>query len=591
MSLAAPIRPARYWTPKVGVRSGPGAVLYLDQKVPLPPYPERVADMLVHWAEKTPDRTAFAARNGDGGWQSLSYGETLSQVRRLAQFLIDRRLSSNRPLAILSGNDLEHATLALAALHAGIPYAAISPAYSLAGGDYARLREVLGALSPGLVFAADAGPFRTAIDLVAPAAAKLFARGARGEEEDFQAAMATTPGPAVERAYAAITGDTIAKYLFTSGSTGTPKAVIQSNRMICSNQAMIREVYSFFKEEPPLLVDWAPWHHTGGGNKVFHMAIFNGGTLHIDDGLPTPEGIARTVRNLKEVGPNWYFNVPAGYDALVPYLEADPLLRGSFFRDLKLLFYAGAPMNKHTWEALERISADATGARVLIGSGLGATETAPSALMCTWPQSGPGNIGLPCPGLSLKLVPLADDLYDARVKGPSVMPGYLKSPELSEKAFDEEGYYRLNDALCFAEPGNPAAGLVYAGRTNENFKLDTATWVSVGTLRARFIDHFAPLVRDVVLAGPGRPYLAALVFPHPGKLTSTSDLRERLRSLAAATSGSSERIKRMILVDTALSEAKGEITAKGTVNQQVVLRNRAEWVEELYSGSERVIEI
>src|SRR5690606_26138275 len=319
---------------------------------------------------------------------------------------------------------------------------------------YERLRGIFSTLTPGMVFAADADQFGPAIDAVADASvARLFASGRRTTEQDFAAALATQSTAAVDAAFAAVGPDTIAKFLFTSGSTGTPKAVINTHRMICANQVMSRETYAFFKDEPPVLLDWAPWHHTAGGNKLFFMAAFNGGTLHIDDGNPTPAGIERTVRNLREVSPNWYFNVPKGFEALIPYLERDPALRQSLFRNLKILWYAGAGMAQHTWDALDRLAVETIGQHVVIGTGLGATETAPAALMCTWPQQRPGNVGLPCPGISLKLVPM-DGKYDGRVKGPSITPGYWNAPDLTAAAFDEEGYYRFGDALRFADPEN-----------------------------------------------------------------------------------------------------------------------------------------
>lgn len=601
--------PAPFWTPDITVRHGRDGVLHVDQKRPLPAYPARITVPLLDWAARAPDRTLYAGRTADGGWRRLTFAEAADAARRLGQFLLDAGLSAERPLAILSGNDLEHAMLALAAIHAGVPYAAVSPAYSRVGGDFARLRQVLDTITPGMVFAADAEPFRPAIDAVAGDAARLFTRGATGADIALADALATRPTAAVDAAFEAIRPDDIAKFLFTSGSTGSPKAVINTHRMICSNQIMTREAFAFLKDEPPVLLDWAPWHHTAGGNKLFFMPVFNGGTLHIDDGDPSPEGIRRTARNIRDVAPSWYFNVPAGFDALIPLLEGDEALNAALFRRLRMLWYAGAGMAQHTWDALAKLSVAATGRRVVIGTGLGATETAPAALFCTWLQDGPGNIGLPCPGVDLKLVPVEGKL-DARVKGPNVTPGYWRAPDLTAAAFDDEGYYRFGDALRFADPDDAAAGFVFDGRTAENFKLDTGTWVSTGALRAGFIDHFGGLVRDVALAGPDRPYIAALVFPaidglrhiagatgdmparslfdHPGVRQAFS---ERLRSLARHNTGSSTLVRRMILVDPPPSPEAGELTDKGSLNQRLVLRNRADAVEELYRGSPRVIEV
>ena len=601
-------RDARFWHPDIDVRETDAGVIYIRQKAPLPAYPDRLTEPLAEWAAKTPDRTLFAARGPDGGWQRLSFADALARARSLGQFLLDAGLSPARPLVILSGNDLDHAALALAAVHVGIPYAAISPAYSQVAKDFDRLRGVLDQLNPGMVFASDAAAFAEAIEAAAPLSARrLFGRGAASASEDFATAAATVPTEAVDRAHAAIVPETVAKFLFTSGSTGTPKAVINTHRMICANQVMSRETFAYFKDEPPVLLDWAPWHHTAGGNKLFFIPVFNGGTLHIDDGSPTPAGIGKTIRNLRDVAPNWYFNVPRGFEALIPHLEEDTALRENLFRDLKMLWYAGAGLAQHTWDALERLAIRAIGRKVVIGTGLGATETAPAALMCTWPQTKAGNVGLPCPGVELKLVPM-DGKYDARVRGPSVTPGYWNAPDLTARAFDEEGFYCFGDALRFAEPGNPAAGFMFDGRTAENFKLDTGTWVNAGALRTGFIDHFGAAVRDVAIAGADRPSLSALVFPDHAELRGLSGLGEGagadelfahptvraffqagLRSLAETNTGSSTLIRRMILLDPPPTLASGEMTDKGSVNQRAVLRNRADAVEELYSESPCVI--
>jgi feruloyl-CoA synthase len=605
-----PYRAATFWHPEIDLRTDADGTIYVEQKLALPDFPRRITEPLLDWAQKAPDRTLYAARGDDQGWMRLTFGEAAGRARALGQFLLDAGLSADRPLVILSGNDLDHAALALAAIHVGIPYAAISPAYSLVSNDHERLQSVFATLKPGMVFAADRKRFEHAIEAVAgKSIVRLYGRGARTAAEDFAAALATKPTRAVDEAFAAITPDTIAKFLFTSGSTGTPKAVINTHRMICSNQIVARETFAYFKDEPPVLLDWAPWHHTAGGNKLFFIPVFNGGTLHVDDGNPTPAGVEKTVRNLKDVSPNWYFNVPKGFEALIPHLDRDPQLRRSLFRNLKMLWYAGASLAQHTWEALDRLAVETLGERIVIGTGLGATETAPAALMCTWPQERAGNVGLPCPGVSLKLVPM-DGKFDARVKGPSITPGYWNAPELTEKAFDEEGYYRFGDALRFADPDDPAQGFVFDGRTAENFKLDTGTWVNSGALRQSFIDHFGTVVRDVAIAGADKPHLSALVFPDLSALRLIAGLgegalpaelfdnkkvveffRNGLLGLAKESTGSSNRIQCMMLVDPPPSPETGELADKGSVNQRAVLANRADLVEEIYSGSPRVIEI
>jgi feruloyl-CoA synthase len=604
---AEQVRAARFWTPDIVVRHGEGGVIYVDQREPLPAYPDRITEPLLDWARRVPERTLYAERGPDGAWRRLSFRDAIDTTMRLGQFLLDAGLSADRPLAILSGNDLEHAMLALAAIHVGVPYATISPAYSLVGKDFSRLKQVFDTITPGMVFAADAKRFGPAIDAVAGDALRLFTRGAKMREQEFATALATHPTTAVQDAFDAIDPDRIAKFLFTSGSTGTPKAVANTHRMICSNQIMTRETFAFFKDEPPVLLDWAPWHHTAGGNKLFFIPVFNGGTLYIDDGSPSPEGAQKTARNIRDVSPNWYFNVPKGFDALIPLMEADPELPQALFKRLKMLWYAGAGMAQHTWDALEGLAVRTIGARIIIGTGLGATETAPVALSCTWVQDKAGNIGLPVLGVSLKLVPMEGKL-DARVKGPNITPGYWRAPELTAAAFDEEGYYRFGDALRFADPGDISAGFIFDGRTAENFKLDTGTWVSSGALRTAMIDHFGGIVRDAAIAGADKPFVSAIVFPDMDSLkklaggdlptetlfahpTVVEAFRAKLRGFAAESTGSSTLVKAVLLADPPPSPEDGELTDKGSVNQRAALRNRAGLVYEIYAGSPRVISL
>ncbi|GAB4511882.1 MAG: AMP-binding protein [Roseibium sp.] len=605
-----PLRPVDVWAPEISVRRTGDGTIYVEQTRPLAPYPDRITEPLLHYAAETPDRTLFAERSGDD-WTTISYAGMLQKVRALGQFLLDAGLSADRPLAILSGNDLNHAALALAAIHVGIPYAAISPAYSLVSKDHARLREVFAILTPGMIFAADRKPFEKAIAAVAgeDGPRLLFANNAPDEAQSFEAALATAPTDAVDRAFDALTPDSVAKFLFTSGSTGTPKAVVNTHRMICSNQVMTREAFTYFKSEPPVLLSWAPWHHTAAGNKEFFIPLFSGGSFYIDHGNPTPEGIRETVRNLKDVSPTWYFNVPKGYEALIPYLEADDGLRRTFFKDLKLLWYAGASMAQHTWDDLERLAVQTLGQRILLATGLGATETAPACLMCTWPVEEAGNVGLPCYGVQLKLVP-QDGKLDARVKGPNITPGYWRAPEVTARAFDEEGYYCFGDALRCADETDISAGFFFDGRTAENFKLDTGTWVSTGALRTAFINHFGSIVRDVAIAGPDRPYLAALVFPNMDELHRLSGLgrdasvhellshpavvqafREKLAAHGRQSTGSSTCVRKLVLMDTPPSLDAGEVTDKGSVNQRKVLALRAATVDALYDGTVETISV
>jgi len=605
-----PLRPVEVWAPEITVRQTEDGVIYIEQTKPLPPYPDRITEPLLEYAAECPDRTLFAERNEAGGWTSISYADALGKTRVLGQFLLDAGLSAERPLAILSGNDLNHAVLALAAIHVGIPYAAISPAYSLVSKDFARLREVFDTITPGMIYAADREPFEKAIAAVAgDDTLTLFGKNAPSHEQSFDFALATQPTEAVEKAFDAITPDSVAKFLFTSGSTGTPKAVINTHRMICSNQIMTRETFVYFKTEPPVLLSWAPWHHTAAGNKEFFIPLFSGGSFYLDHGNPTPHGIEKTVRNLKDVSPTWYFNVPKGFEALIPHLEEDDQLRGNFFKDLKMLWYAGASMAQHTWDDLERLAAETVGQQILLATGLGATETAPACLMCTWPVEKAGNVGLPCYGVQLKLVPM-DGKLDARVKGPNITPGYWNAPEVTEKSFDEEGYYCFGDALRFADPDDMTAGFFFDGRTAENFKLDTGTWVSTGALRTGFINHFGTIVRDVALAGPDRPYLSALVFPNLDELHRISGLgkdapvselfhhpavigtfKDKLTALAKQATGSSNLVRKLVLMDPPPSLDAGEITDKGSVNQRKVLALRSATVDAVYEDTVETISI
>ncbi len=557
-----------------------------------------------------PDRTYLAERDENGAWRTLTYAETLDRVRRIGTALLGFDLSPDRPIAILSGNDIEHALLGLAAQYVGIPYAPISPAYSLVSSDFSKLKDIVIALTPGLIFVADGAPFAKAIEAAVPAGVPVIAtrRPIEGRgKATFADLVRTEVSAAVDEAHAFVEPDTIAKILFTSGSTGSPKGVINTQLMLCSNQEMVRDCYAFLQDEPPVVLDWAPWNHTAGGNKVFNMVLYNGGTFYIDDGRPTPDLIRKTARNLSDVAPTWYFNVPKGYEELIPHLDADTALRRRFFSRLNMMMYTGAGVAQHTWSALERLAVKATGERVILATGLGSTETAPFSLMCTTDQQIAGNIGIPARGLELKLVPLEGKL-EARLKGPNITPGYWRDPALTAEAFDEEGFYRLGDAFRLAEPGNAAKGFYFDGRLAENFKLRTGTWVAVGALRARFIDHFGEIVRDVVIAGLDREHVGALVFPDVAACRALAGIAadasledvlmhprvraafaEKLQSLSRASTGSSTRVERLLLMAEPPSIDLGEVTDKGSINQRAVLRHRAARVEELYEGSPGVI--
>ncbi len=538
-------------------------------------YPRKITERLEHWAEHAPQRVFLAQRGTDGAWRRLDYAQARSRARRIAQALVERRLSAERPVAVLSGNDLQHALIELGALYAGVPYAPVSPAYSLLSKDFAKLKHVMRVLTPGLVFASDRRQFAGAVTAAVPQGTEVLCG------DDFGKLEANPATSAVDEAHARVGPDGIAKFLFTSGSTGEPKAVINTQRMWCANQRMVSQVLEFVLDEPPVMVDWAPWHHTAGGNKDFGMVLYNGGTLYIDEGKPLPGAIEATVRNLREVAPNWYFTVPKGYEMLLPYLREDAALRRNFFSRLKALWFAGAGVSQYVFDEYRKLAYETCGEEILFLTGLGSTETAPFTIARTWDTDDASNMGLPPPGAEIKLVPAGHQhRYEARVKGPHITPGYWRQPELTAAAFDEEGYYRLGDSFVFSNESKPEEGLLFRGRVAEDFKLSTGTWVNVGPLRARLIEHFAPLVRDVVIAGEGRSELAALVFP------SAEFSREKFDAVfnSLESTGSSNRIARVLILEEPPSLDAGEVTDKGTINQKAVLRRRHKLVEQLYGS-------
>jgi feruloyl-CoA synthase len=566
-------------------------------------YPDKLTERLDHWAAVAPDRDWLCERNVEGGWRRVTYGEGRRIVRQIASVLLTRDLSQERPVMILSGNDIDHALLGMGAMYAGIAYAPISPAYSLLSSDHGKLKYIIDLVTPGMIFIADGAPFAKAIANAVPADVELVL--CRNPPQDRASTdFVTLTGQAentnaLDKAQAGITPDTIAKFLFTSGSTGLPKGVINTQRMLCANMAMATDHFAFMYDEPPVTLDWSPWNHTAGGNNNFNIFLYNGGTLYIDEGKPTPGAIEATIRNLREISPTWYFNVPKGYDAMLPYLRADKALRDTFLKNLKMFWYAGAGMAQHVWDGLEEIAVMATGERITVLTGLGSTETAPFAMGANQSMVGQGNIGVPAHGVELKLVP-AEGKWEARFRAPSITPGYWRQPELTAKAFDEEGYYCIGDALRFVDPGNIDGGFLFDGRVAENFKLSTGTWVAAGALRAAFIDHCAPYVQDAVIAGLDREYISVLIFPDvAGCSTLDKDaavmkgaaasaavrqaIQERMKTLADKSTGSSNRIVRAIILDTPPQIDKSEMTDKGSLNQRAVLDNRAALVSLLYS--------
>jgi feruloyl-CoA synthase len=602
---AAPLRPVRLAAPDCAVEQRPDDTLLVRARAPLGPYPDRITERLIHWAERTPDRVFMADRDpASGAWRKVTYAEALVKVRAIGTALLERNLSAERPIMILSGNDIEHALLGLAAVHVGIPHAPISPAYSLVSTDFEKLRRIVRLLTPGLVFGGDGAAFARAIDATVPDDVEVaVARNPLSQRRttSFAELAATAPTEAVDAAFARTGPDTIVKFLFTSGSTGAPKAVINTQRMWCANQVQIAGALAYFQDEPPVIVDWAPWHHTAGGNHDVGLVLHNGGTFYVDDGKPLPGAIEATVRNLREVAPTWYFTVPKGYEALLPYLRADAELRRTFVSRLKVLWFAGAGISQGVFDEIKRLAVETCGERIAFLTGFGATETAPCALARTFESEIATNMGVPVPGLAVKLVP-HEGKFEARVKGPNVTPGYWRAPELTAQAFDEEGFYRLGDTFTFADPADPSRGLLFGGRIAEDFKLSTGTWVNVGPLRATVMEGLAPLARDAVIAGHDRPDIGLLVFPDiEGCRRFVSDpagdaaalirdprlvaeFRRRLARLAAAATGSSNRAARALLLAEPPSLDAGELTDKGSLNQRAVLARRAALVETLYAA-------
>ena len=572
----------RFAPAQVAAEKRADGALLLRSPQKLGPHARAVGEWLVQWAAKAPQRAFLAERAGEG-WRKLSYRETLDAVRRIGEALLERGLDAQHPVAILSDNGIDHALLALGAMHAGIPAAPISPAYSLMSKDFAKLKGIFELLRPGLVYASDPQKFAPALAAVGASPTPI------GELLDARA------GARVDKAFAAVGPATVAKILFTSGSTGMPKGVINTQGMLTANQQQLAQAWPFVEDKPPVVVDWLPWNHTFGGNHDFNMVLRNGGTLYVDGGKPAPGLVETTVRNLKEIAPTIYFNVPRGYDLLLPYLEKDAELRRNFFRDLDVLFYAAAPLPQNLWERIENLALAEKRGRLAMLSAWGSTETSPLATSVHFHMERAGVIGLPVAGCELKLVPAAGKL-EVRVKGPNVTPGYYKRADLTAAAFDEQGYYRIGDAVKLADPSDPARGVIFDGRVAEDFKLSTGTWVHVGALRVKLIAAGDPLIQDTVITGHGRDAVGALVFLNPALARDLAPEAIRgkisgaLRALAAeAGTSSSTHPTRVLVMSEPPSIDANEITDKGYMNQRAVLERRAALVDKLYAGGPDVI--
>ena len=595
---------------RVKMREASKGHLYLSADQALEPYAERMTDRLIHWAKERPDQTLFARRqkNADGStgdWQRISYAQALDGARHIAQGLINRGLNAERPVLIASENDLEHALLALGCLMAGVPYCPASPAYSTISQDYDKLRHLVSTLTPGLVFAADAQRYGKALQSTLGADVEVVLtrgtlEGREGPTSTFAELLATPITPAVDAAWAATGPDTIAKFLFTSGSTKLPKAVINTHRLWCSNQQQMRQSMPLLADSP-VLIDWLPWNHTFGGNHNFGLVIYNGGTLYIDDGKPTPALIQETLRNLREIAPTVYFNVPTGFEIIAQVMKTDAVLRKNLLSRVKMFFYAGAALAQPIWDSLFASQEQEVGERIAMTTGLGMTESGPFALFVTNVHVKSADLGVPTPGMEIKLVP-NNDKIEIRYKGPNITPGYWRAPEETRAHFDEEGFFCTGDAVTWIDPNDIHQGLRFDGRIAEDFKLATGTFVSVGPLRAKIIAAGAPYIQDVVITGLNRKEVGALIFPTPAVrtlsgLAANAGLAEVLASapvqahfqkvlngLAAQATGSASRVARALLLSEPPSIDKGEVTDKGSINQRAVLKHRDALVQALHDG-------
>ena len=598
---ASKFRPLTFGVTRVVLRSGQEGTQYLTAEQALSDFPARITDRLQHWAQTAPKRIFMAKREklqddqtpGSGGttgdWQHISYAQAWASARCIAQALISRGLSFDRPVAILSENDLDHALLALGCMVAGIPFVPVSPPYSLVSQDFDKLRHVLKTTTPGLVFAADGLRYAKAVR--AAVAIDMEVVLGTGQMDGrattaFADLLATPATAAVDAAMQATGPDTIVKFLFTSGSTKLPKAVINTQRMICANQQQMAQSMPVLTHEPPVLVDWLPWNHTFGGNHNFGLVLFHGGTMYIDDGKPTPALMGETLRNLREIAPTVYFNVPTGFEAIADAMKTDDELRRKLLSRVKMFFYAGAALAQPIWDSLYASAEREVSERIVMTTGLGMTESGPFGLFVTGPNVKAGDLGLPTPGMTLKLVPTGGKT-EVRYKGPNITPGYWRAPADTADAFDEEGYFCTGDAVKWIDANNIHAGLSFDGRIAEDFKLATGTFVSVGPLRARIIAAGAPYVQDVVLTGINLKEVGALVIPTAAARGLPSEavaahFQHLVDELAKTATGSANRIARLHVMHEPPSIDKGEVTDKGSVNQRAVLTHRAALVEALH---------
>jgi feruloyl-CoA synthase len=616
----APLRSARFGTTEASVERRSDGSIILRRKEALGPYPDKLTERLEQSALLSPERVFLGEMRPDGSWTRLRYGDALAAIRSIGQALLERGLSADRPIVTLAENSIENALLALGAMYVGVTCVAVSPSYSLLAKDFTKLRHIFRQIDPGLIFASNGQRYQNAIEAVAPNGAEIVVVESPFHRADshgvgrrvtlFSSLLNTAAQRDADDAHARITPDTIAKLLFTSGSTGMPKGVPMPQRMLCANQQAIVQAFPFLTDEPPVFVDWLPWHHTFGGNNNLGMAIYNGGSYYIDNGKPLPGLIEATVRAIRDVSPTFFMSVPKGVEALLPYLRNDLALRESLFRNMKATLFGGTTMPAHIFNEFESLAIDTVGVRITNVGINGSTEAGPCALMANWHVGDQPLIGVPAPGMEAKIVACGNK-FEVRLRGPAVMPAYWRDPERTAAAFDEEGFFRIGDAVAPVDSQRWETGLLFNGRVVEDFKLTSGTWVNVGGLRDRLIARFAPYIRDAVIAGHGHGFVAAIMFPDIescrklcpalptdaglAEITSHPGVRahfQRLLDTQDENVGSAELIERLVLEYDLPTLDNGELTDKNAISQRAVLERRANVVEELFrdTPSDRTLE-
>jgi feruloyl-CoA synthase len=615
--IQVPFKPIEFLSRDVKVERRADGTVVLQSNHPLKPYAPHIPALLAKWAGEVPDRLWLAQRRGpDREWLKVTYGEAKKQVDAVTQALLDRGFGPDRPVMILSSNSIEFALLTLAAMQARAPMAPVSPAYPVMSADHAKLKYVFDLIKPGLVFVQNGEIYAralAALDLEGVLLVHVDKPPPQVRSLPWSELVATRTTDAVAKSVAMIEPKTVGKFLFTSGSTGMPKAVINTQEMMCANVAMMSMARIRKPDDPaPVMLDWLPWNHTMGGNATFQGNLNEGGTTWIDDGKPLPGLFEETLRNLREVSPTSFSNVPAGYAMLATALEKDESLAKRFFRNINVLSYGGATLPNDLYERMETLAVKHTGYRIPFITGWGSTETAPTATSVHWASDRVGLVGLPYPGVQLKMVPTGEEgRYELRLKSVIVTPGYFRRPDLTAEMFDEEGFYKIGDAGRFVDPEDPSWGLIFDGRVVEDFKLTSGTFVLVGTLRTTAIAAATPVLQDAVVCGQDREYVGLLGFPNmaacrqlagdtEANLTTAELLahpavvgtvRDGLARMNAGGKGSSMRVRRVLLMAEPPAVDGHEITDKGYINQRATLERRKSLVEKLYAGGEGVIEV